>query len=38
MVLEAELSPFPVIKKWGTQKGFGTQQLHTVLTALDLAN
>ena len=30
-VLEAKWSLFPVIKNWGTQKGFGTQEHHKVL-------
>ena len=30
-VLKAEWSPFPVIKKWGTQEGFCSQKPHGVL-------
>ena len=29
--MEAEQSLFPVIKKWGTQKGFCAQEPHRVL-------
>ena len=36
--MEAELSLFPVIEKWGTQKGFGAQQPHRDLAPVDLAN
>ena len=29
--MEAEWSPFPKIKKWGTQKGFCAQESHSAL-------